>query len=118
MEKIKLILFLTLLCSCNTSQKKITKVERISLEAEVITDSIHASLPGRLIVFNDYVVWEEVFATDKFFAGIYTDKTGKEYIFTLLEADNQLDITWTYDTPTFHKLVEEKLKTEFQKKNS
>ena len=66
MEKIKLILFLALLCSCNTSEKKITKVERISLEAEVITDSIHASLPGRLIVFNDYVVWEEAFASDKF----------------------------------------------------
>jgi hypothetical protein len=66
MEKIKLILLLTLLCSCNTSEKKITKVERISLEAEIITDSIHASLPGRLIVFNDYVVWEEAFASDKF----------------------------------------------------
>ena len=26
MEKIKLIIFLTLLCSCNTSEKKITKV--------------------------------------------------------------------------------------------
>ena len=66
MEKIKLILFLTLLCSCNTSEKKIPKVERISLEAEIITDSIHASLPGSLIVFNDYVVWADAFASDKF----------------------------------------------------
>ena len=64
--KTRLIIFLTLLCSCNTSEKKITKVERISLEAEIITDSIHASLPGQLIVFNDYVVWEEAFASDKF----------------------------------------------------
>ena len=66
MEKIKLILFLTLLCSCNTSEKKITRVERISKEAEIITDSIHASLPGSLIVFNDYVVWVDAFASDKF----------------------------------------------------
>ncbi len=66
MEKIKLILFLTLLCSCNTSEKKITKVERISLDAEIITDSIHASLPGSLIVLNDYLVWQDVFASDKF----------------------------------------------------
>ena len=64
--KTRLILFFTLLCSCNTSEKKITRVERISKEAEIITDSIHASLPGSLIVFNDYVVWADAFASDKF----------------------------------------------------
>lgn len=64
--KTRLIIFLTLLCSCNTSEKKITKVERISLDAEIITDSIHASLPGSLIVLNDYLVWQDVFASDKF----------------------------------------------------
>jgi len=64
--KTRLILFLTLLCSCNTSEKEITKVERISLDAEIITDSIHSSLPGSLIVLNDYLVWQDVFASDKF----------------------------------------------------
>lgn len=58
------------------------------------------------------------FAIDKFYAGVYTDKEGKEYVFTLLETDNQLDITWTYEIPAFHKVVEETLKEQFRKRNS
>ena len=114
MEKIKLILFLTLLCSCNTSEKKITKVERISLEAEIITDSIHSSLPGRLIVFNDHLVWEDAHASNNFLhlVDIKTRKelgkfgqigSGPKEFLTPCISKSSNDLIYVYDLNSKHQ---------------
>ena len=114
MEKIKLILFLTLLCSCNTSEKKITKVERISLEAEIITDSIHASLPGSLIVFNDHLVWEDAHTSNNFLhvVDIKTRKelgrfgqkgSGPKEFITPFISKSSNDLIYVYDLNTKHQ---------------
>jgi len=66
MNKNALFTFLLFLYSCNTSDQSNIKVERVSVDAEIITDSIHSSLPGVVIVINNYVVWQDVFASGKF----------------------------------------------------
>lgn len=64
MKKSLFLIVIISLCSCGAPQDN--RVERISVEASIITDSIHSSLPGAMILINDYVVWQDVFASGKF----------------------------------------------------
>jgi hypothetical protein len=59
--------YLSLIClfffSC---QSKTEDVKREKVTFQTITDSIFTRMPGRLIKVDDYLVWEDPFASDKF----------------------------------------------------
>ena len=59
--------YLSLIClfffSC---QSKTEDVKREKVTSQTITDSIFTRMPGRLIKVDNYLVWEDPFAADKF----------------------------------------------------
>ena len=51
------------LFSCSAKEQRI---EAETITFDVLTDSVHSRMPGTLLVLNDYLVWEDVFAYENF----------------------------------------------------
>lgn len=70
-------LFTIILSSCSESINKDEEVVRISLEPEIICDSVITKFPGTMRVNTKHIVLSDPFSNE-FFIKIYDIKTGKE----------------------------------------
>lgn len=67
-------ILLLVACSCANESRK---VERISMEVSVVSDSIESMMPGELLVYDDYAVWNDPFNGDEYIH-VLDLLTGKE----------------------------------------
>ena len=63
MKRIPIFLFLIVLASCKSSH---LDVERISLTLQILHEGLYTMLPGAMLLCDNYLVWEDGFATDTF----------------------------------------------------
>ena len=63
MRRISMFLFLIALVSCKSSH---VDVERISLSPQILYEGLYTMLPGAMLLCENYLVWEDGFATDTF----------------------------------------------------
>lgn len=65
MKQINLLTFTILASrlhlSCTTETKK--EVERITINTEIITDSIYTRMPGNLFKLENYLLWQDPFGS-------------------------------------------------------
>lgn len=64
----------TIIFACST---KNVNIERISLSPQIINDSLFTMLPGKILLCDPYIIWQDGFATDTFMYVIDL-RTGKE----------------------------------------
>ena len=51
----------TIIFACST---KNVNIERISLSPQIINDSLFTMLPGKILLCDPYIIWQDGFATD------------------------------------------------------
>lgn len=69
-----ILIIISFLVGCTDNNKE---VPRISLVPEIVNDSIYTTMPGDMIVVNNYLVWSNPFSKENFLHVIDL-KTGKE----------------------------------------
>ncbi len=63
MRRISIFLFLIVLASCKSSH---LDVERVSLNPQILHEGLYTMLPGAMLLCDNFLVWEDGFATDTF----------------------------------------------------
>ena len=63
MRRISIFLFLIVLASCKSSH---VDVERVSLTPQILHEGLYTMLPGAMLLCDNYLVWQDGFATDTF----------------------------------------------------
>ena len=63
MRRISIFLFLIVLAACKSSH---VDVERVSLTPQILHEGLYTMLPGAMLLCDNYLVWQDGFATDTF----------------------------------------------------